>query len=319
MLILNHQEIASALTHSEAIAAIEEAFQLFEANGFHMPNRMHAHHRDNTLLLMPCFTDQFFGTKLVSVNPENPAKGLPSIYGTMVLNDGASGEPLALMNGAALTAFRTGAVGGVGVKYTTPESINSAGIIGTGVQGFTQAIFACKVRNIQNLYVFDTDEAKAKAFIARLQQELPEVKISACQSNRELVENSQLIITATTSKKAVLPDDSELLKGKHFIGIGSYKPDMHEFPTSLYPLLKKVYADTPFAREESGDLATPLKESLLQENQITSISQLVANNRTAGEETTLFKSVGMALFDVVMAQKIYARALERKLGTQVQL
>jgi len=319
MLILNQKEIWSALTFEEALNAMEEAFKLFEAGDFHMPDRMHAHHRDNTLLLMPCFTDQFFGTKLVSVNPENPKRNLPSIYGSMILNDGKSGEALALMNGAALTAFRTGAVGGIGIKYTTPENADSVGIIGTGVQGFTQALFACKVRPIKKLYVFDTQLEKANAFITKLQIELPEVEINTCTSNRELVEKSQIIITATTSKQAVIPDDAELLKGKHFIGIGSYKPDMHEFPARLYPLLDKLYVDTPFAKEETGDVATALKETLIDDSQVTPISKLVTLGKPTNENTSLFKSVGMALFDVVMAQKIYTRALELNIGSQVNI
>jgi len=319
MLILNQKEIWSALTFEEALNAMEEAFQLFEAGDFHMPDRMHAHHGDNTLLLMPCFTDQFFGTKLVSVNPENPKKNLPSIYGSMILNNGTSGEALALMNGAALTAFRTGAVGGIGIKYTTPENADSVGIIGTGVQGFTQALFACKVRPIKNLFVFDMQQVKASEFILKLQKELPNVKINACSSNRELVEKSQIIITATTSKQAVIPDDTELLKGKHFIGIGSYKPDMHEFPARLYPLLDKLYVDTPFAKEETGDVGTALKETLIDNSQVTPISKLVTIGKPTNENTSLFKSVGMALFDVVMAQKIYTRALELNIGSQVDI
>lgn len=319
MLILNQKEVWSALSFEKALTAMEEAFQLFEAGDFHMPDRMHAHHGDNTLLLMPCFIDRFFGTKLVSVNPENPKRNLPSIYGSMILNDGKSGEALALINGAALTAFRTGAVGGIGIKYTTPENADSVGIIGTGVQGFTQALFACKVRPIKKLYVYDMQQTKANEFISKLQKELPDVNIKACSSNRELVEKSQIIITATTSKKAVIPDDAELLKGKHFIGIGSYKPDMHEFPVQLYPLLNKLYVDTPFAKEETGDVATALKDSLIDDSQVTPISKLVTLGKPTNENTSLFKSVGMALFDVVMAQKIYTRALELNIGSQVNI
>lgn len=319
MLILNQKIIWSALSFEEALATMEEAFQIFESGEFHMPDRMHAHHGDNTLLLMPCFTDQFFGTKLVSVNKKNPQKNLPAIYGSMILNDGLNGEPLALMNGAALTAFRTGAVGGIGIKYTTPENADSLGIIGTGVQGFTQALFACKVRPIKKLFVFDTQQEKAQDFINRLRVELPNIKFESSCSSRELVEKSQIIITATTSKQAVIPNDTELLKGKHFIGIGSYKPDMHEFPACLYPLLDKLYVDTPFAKEETGDVATALKEALIDDSQIAPISKLVTLDKPSNENTTLFKSVGMALFDVLMAQKIYKRSLEKKIGTKIEI
>jgi len=319
MLILNKTEIENLLSPKEVLQAIEKAFTLFHTNSFHMPDRMHAHQNDNTLLLMPCFTQNYFGTKLVSVNPNNPTVGKPSIYGTMVLNDGNSGEPLALLNGAALTAIRTGAVGGIGIKHISPESSNKLGIIGTGNQGFTQAIFAAQVRPIKEITVFDLDNEKLNEFISKLKQSLPETQIQSAKSTEELVLKSDIIICTTSSKTPVIPNNSELLKGKTFIGIGSYKPDMREFPDELFPLLDKVWTDTPFASKESGDLAIPLSNKILEEKQIKPISDLIITKEIDQSETTFFKSVGMALFDVVVAEYMYKKAIQENIGTQVEL
>lgn len=319
MLLLNQKDIRTILSPQEAINAIEEALLLFEKGEFVMPHRMHAQHHNNTLLLMPCFTNAFFGTKLISVNPENHKKGLPSLYGSMILNDGETGAPLALLNGAELTAIRTGAVGAVGIKHTTPNNLTAAGVIGTGIQGLSQAVFACKIRPIKQLFLFDKNPEKALQMSSQLKEALPLVEINTCISNQSLVEKSELIITATTSEQAVIPDEIALLKGKHFVGIGSYKPTMHEFPPQLFPLLEKVYVDTPLAIEESGDLSTPLQQGLLKEEQVIPLSQVIIKNKKITADTTLFKSVGMALFDVVIAQKIYQKAIKTQRGSKIIL
>lgn len=115
---------------------VEKAFGLYESGCFHMPDRMHVDRPEGTILYMPCFTDEVSGTKIVSTFPENIQSGIPSIQGTMVLNKSKTGETLAIMDGAMITAYRTGAVGGVGVRHTTREDCKSLGLVGTGVQGF---------------------------------------------------------------------------------------------------------------------------------------------------------------------------------------
>ena len=319
MLILNQKQIESLLSRSEVLEVIEEAFTIFQEGNFDMPDRMHAHYNNITLLLMPCFTSQYFGTKLVSVNPQNQAVGKPSIYGNMILNDSETGEPLALLNGAALTAVRTGAVGATGMKYISKESSESVGIIGTGTQGFTQALFACAVRPIKKINVFDLDDKKLTEFINKLQKKLPEIEFNGMNSSEELVKKSDIIVCATSSENPVIPNDRNLLKDKCFIGIGSYKPNMREFPDALFSQITKVWVDTPFAAKESGDIATPLENNLLQKNQVNTISNLVANKQYDQAGTTFFKSVGMALFDVVVAEYLYKKAIKENIGTQADL
>jgi ornithine cyclodeaminase len=155
--------------------------------------------------------------------------------------------------------------------------------------------------------------------VDKLQNRLPSVTISPVNSSNELLRKSEIIVCATSSNHAVLPDDADLLKGKHFIGIGSYKPNMREFPDSLFSLIDNAWVDTPFAAKESGDLATPLANHLIQEKQVKTISNLVANNKYDNSKTTFFKSVGMALFDVLVAEHMYKKAIKKNIGTQLEL
>jgi ornithine cyclodeaminase/alanine dehydrogenase-like protein (mu-crystallin family) len=142
MLIINQEEIKRNIKQHQFIDAIEEAMLIYESGRFEMPMRMNVDFGKDSLLLMPCVTENFFGTKLVSLFPDNPTNNLPVLHGLMVLNDGKTGEPLALMNGALITGLRTAAIGSLSIKYMTDESVSKLGMIGAGVQGYYQTLMA---------------------------------------------------------------------------------------------------------------------------------------------------------------------------------
>jgi ornithine cyclodeaminase len=133
----------------------------------------------------------------------------------------------------------------------------------------------------------------------------------------ELLAKCELVITATTAKTPVLPDDARALQGKHFIGIGSYKPSMREYPDALCTVADSLFIDTEIAKEESGDLAQPLESGLLTDDRIRSFGAYLLNGtdqEAVRKGTTLFKSVGMALFDIVIAELIYRKAEQGNIG-----
>ena len=320
MVFLNEKDILEAVSFEEIISAIESALVIYEKKEFYMPDRMHVDYGENTLLLMPCFTEKSFGTKLVTLFPENSKKNMPVLSGVMILNDGKTGKPVALLDGSILTALRTGAVGSVSIRYLVSENVKTIGIVGAGIQGLHQALFASLVRDITDIYLFDIDSEKIVTFISGFSDIRPEIRLHHSGSVEELLEKSQIIITATTSHEPVLPDEKKLLRGKHFVGIGSYKPDMREFPEALFKLLDKVFIDTEHAVEESGDIVVPLKNHWINRNQVFTLGRFIMNSwkkKMIASETTLFKSVGMALFDLVVSNLIYKKAVEKGLGQEV--
>ena len=107
-----------------------------------------------------------------------------------------------------------------------------------------------------------------------------------------------------------------MLRGKHFIGIGSYKPAVREFPRALYNLLETIYIDTDHALKESGDLIVPLQEKWITKDQIKTLGKYIIKP-TPRSETTFFKSVGMALFDVCAAKLIYEKATQKGRGQKI--
>jgi ornithine cyclodeaminase/alanine dehydrogenase-like protein (mu-crystallin family) len=320
MLCLSEGDILKAVTPEEIVDELEAAIRLYETDEFHMPDRLQVDYEGNVLLLMPCFTSMKFATKLVSVFPGNAEKNIPVVMGTVVLNDGQTGEPLALLNGTVLTAVRTGAVGALGIRYLTPPTVKTLGIVGAGVQGFNQALFASYVRKLSDIFVFDIDTQKSVFLIEKLSKRRPGIKIHEAKSVEELLQHSEVVITATTSFHPVLPDKKELLAGKHFVGIGSYRTEMREFPEALFKLLNRVLIDTRHAAAESGDLVTPLKNGWIKEHQVFTMGKwLKTGEKIKAGETTLFKSVGMALFDLVVSDLVYQKAGEKGLGTKIDL
>ena len=319
MLFFNKQAIES-LDLKDIQKAVVRAYGLVLDNAFHMPDRMHVPHKDNTLLLMPCFSGDYFATKLVSVFPGAAASGLPVVNGILVLADNLTGAPLAIMDGAALTARRTGAVGGVAVACLAPKTVHTAGIIGAGVQGLSQAQFLLFNRKISTLWVADLDHAAAWKMAETLKKSYPHVHFQVAKTTRDLVDACQVVICATTSREPVFEIDTADAKGKTFISVGSFTPEMKELPDAVIAAADAVYVDTPFAARESGDICIPLKKQVVSKDKIQPFAPVTRHPvDTDHGKTWFFKSVGMALFDLTVASAVYALGKEKNLGQVLEI
>ena len=316
MHILNKQNIEKCIHPEGLIEAVRKVFIIYESDDFLMPDRMHVDTNDNTLLLMPAFAKKYFGTKLVSVFPDNVKKNEPVIYGTMVLNDAQTGRPLAVIDGSSLTAHRTGAVGGLAAKTLANSDMRILGIVGAGVQSFHQALYICQTIDIDELFIFDIHPEKARKWVLALKKKV-RLRITIAEDTNELCEKSDIIVTATTSNKPVLPNHQDLFRHKLILAFGSYKPDMKELPDAVFKNAQ-IFTDTDFAKVESGDLAQPLKNGLITETQIRPLAKVLNKEIEADySKTIIFKSVGMALFDIMVSSYIYDEAISKQLGTDV--
>ena len=316
MIFLGKEEVEKLVDPNEIMDQIEEAYRIFGADAYYMPPRPVIEHENKTLIYMPCFTEDIIGTKMLTIFPENAKLGLPSLYGLVILNDRTTGAPLAIMDGQAVTAWRTGAVGGVGIRHLSRKDARTVGIVGAGAQGFHQAVYACAARNIETVYIWNHSDRDLTDFMARLKKTIadPAVEVVQCKTVEELVKASDIICTATPSEEPVLPNDRELLEGKCIIAIGSYTPQMREIPDVIWDLVDNVYIELPYACEESGDLSQPLAEGRLTMDRVVLMDKFLASGADEDEiakKTTYFKSVGMGLFDVCVAQKLLEKAKER--------
>jgi len=320
LLWLNEKDILKAVSFEEVMESVEKAYAIYEKKEEYIqPFRIQIPYEGNSLLYMPCFIKDIFGTKLVTVFPKNIEKKKPTIDGLMLLNDINSGELLALLEGKTLTALRTGAAGGVSIRHLSLPQDNTIGLIGAGKQGFYQLLFANECRDIKKITLFDIYPQKLFTFREKLTKSIPVKNICIASSIEELLDNSKIVITATSSENPVLPNRKDLFCGKHFVGIGSFKPTMREYPAALFSLLKRVYVDTEYAMQESGDILVPLQRKWIKEEQIKTMGFLLSHKKeeVLEQETTLFKPVGMALVDLIVSKLIYQNAVEKKLGIPI--
>ena len=319
MLFINQEDIDKAVSASDLIAAVEKAYSIQGDPETVIPDRMHINVRENTFLLMPGFTKETTGTKLVSVFPGNKAKNKPAIYGIFVLNDPETGEPSAVINGTKLTAVRTGAVGATAVKHLAPADIKTLGVTGTGVQAFHQALMIAETRHVEKIIVGARSMEKAEMLKQKLLERLAGINIETTTDNNALVIGSDVIVTATSSSVPVFDVGPEKLKNKTIVAIGSYKPGMQELPLSVFENAGNVFVDTLHAKAESGDIKIPLEKGLIKDKDVIPFGRLLKEPGLRNDGLNVFKSVGMALFDLTCAELIFRKAKEKGLGTEMEL
>ena len=318
MRIISAEIIEKAIPPSLWINTMEEALLANEKEDYVTPNRMHVMVQENTLLLMPSVGPKNYATKLVSVFPGNKNLKKAIIQGIVVLNDGETGEGLALLNGSQLTAMRTAAIAVIGARYLSPENTNSLGIVGGGFQGKHIAWFASKEKPIEKIYLVDYFEEVIAEFISFIKTKKPEIEVVVCKDAQELLSKTSLVFTATSSSQPVLPNHAELLKDKCIIGVGSYKPEMREFPDALYPLVNEIWIDAEHGKQETGDLIYPQEDGLIDSTKIRLISNLIGKCKLT-KGTRIYKTVGLATFDLFAAQMVYDYCKKENLGVEVEL
>ena len=158
---------------------------------------------------------------MLTIFPDNAKLGLPSIDGLVILNDRQTGKPLAILDGQAVTAYRTGAVGDVGIRHLSRKDCKTVGIVGAGTQGFHLALYACAARPIETVYLYNHSDCDLTGYMERLRKSIanPTVKVVQCKQVEELVKYSDIICTVTPSNTPVSSKDKELLRDKCIIAI----------------------------------------------------------------------------------------------------
>jgi ornithine cyclodeaminase len=320
MLVLSNRNLQRLLTSAEMIAAVEQACIAVEEGRVVAPTRQRIAWGDNMLLTMPAVSAQGAGVKLVHVIPGNAARGMPVTRGVYVLNDSATGDVLATLNAEALTAQRTGAIAALAARHLAPAGLDSLGVVGCGTQGAWAVISICAVQPIRVVHCVPRSSAGFERFKATLAGHVPGIRIETYPQAAQMLRRTSLVLAATTSSTPVLPDEADLLAGKHFISMGSFRPDMQELPDAVYRLAGQVTVDAAAAREEVGDIAGPLQRGILQLTDVLTIGAVVTGRaRVDLTLTTAFKSVGMAAFDLFAAHALYRAALAAGVGICVDL
>jgi ornithine cyclodeaminase len=282
--------------------------------------------RDGVTLFMPAYlaASDALGAKIVSVFPRNLDRGLPLIHAVVIVVDAETGQPQAMMDGTYLTALRTGAASGVATDLLARPESRVAAIFGAGAQARTQLEAVCAVRSIEKVWVYDLEADRAAAYAEEMRgrgQPVP-ADITVAGSAAEAVREADVVCTATTSFTPVF-DDGDLKAGVHISAVGAYTHEMQEIPAQTVVRAKVVVDSRAASLAEAGDLIIPLEHGLITESDIHGeIGQVAAGQipgRESDREVTFFKSVGLAVQDVAVAELVLQRAAELELGIEVEL
>jgi ornithine cyclodeaminase/alanine dehydrogenase-like protein (mu-crystallin family) len=326
--ILDQKNVKKAVTITEAISAVRDAFIQLSTREAVVPMRsqIRVAKTNGISLFMPAYLGKShsLGAKIVSVFLDNPSKNLPTIFAVVIILDADTGQPKAVLDGTFLTALRTGAASGAATDLLARQDVSTAAVFGAGIQGRTQMEAVCTVRNIEKIWIYDPDAFAANTFARELKEKgdpFPQ-DISTASSPEQAASQADIICTATTSYLPVF-NDVFIKPGIHINGVGSYTPEMQEIPEATI-VRAKVFVDSVSACwEEAGDLIIPFQKGLISKAHVLGeIGELAAGQitgRDKAEDITFFKSVGLAVQDVAVAQIILHAAEKLGLGQDIEL
>lgn len=327
MLILKAADVCKGLPMAQAIEAMKRAFAALSDGRAEVPLRAQLPVRPHEAvsLFMPAFVQDELGqalaVKVVSVFPGNSARGLPLIYAAVLVLEAHTGRPLALLEGATLTAIRTGAASGAATDLLARTDSRVAAIFGAGTQGRTQLQAVCTVRPIHTVWIYDPDVERTRAFIDEMAGSEPvPVDLRAAESPAQATADADVICTATTSATPVF-NDANLKPGVHINGVGSYTPGMQETPAETVARARVVVDSRQACLAEAGDLIQAVQEGLITAEHIhAELGEIVLGHKTGrenGRQITFFKSVGNAVQDAAAAGLALSNAEKIGLGQQV--
>ena len=325
VLFLSAADVRRALPMREAVEVMKSAFAALSAGQAVVPLRSHVEvpEHEGVLLLMPCYlpSANALSLKAITVFGGNTARGLPRIQALVTLYDATIGQPLAILEGAAVTARRTGAASGAATDLLAHGDSTHVAILGAGVQGRAQLEGMCAVRPIHSAWVFDVLPKAADQFAREMSAALG-IEVLVAASAREAICEADIICAASSSRTPVFAD-ADLKPGVHINAVGSYQPAVQEIPAETVVRARVVVDHRESALAETGDLLIPIQQGLYCAEQIAAELGEVVNGskpgRASATETTLFKSVGIAIQDLVAAVRAMENARALGIGTGVAL
>jgi ornithine cyclodeaminase len=309
---LDADAIRGAVPIADLLDAVEAAYRDVAAGRDRSPLRSHVALDAGDLLLMPGVRDGGTGAsvKLVTIVPGNAERGLPTLHAIVIWLDAATGAPLALMDGATITAMRTGAAAGVATRLLARPDSATLTVIGAGGQAEWQVRAVLAARPISRVLVHSRS-AEARARFAQRMTEAVGVPVEPTASAEAAVREADVVCCATTSIQPVF-DAGWLRPGTHVNGIGAFRLGMVELPPALFARAAIVAVDSrAAAMAEAGDVVAAIERGLLAETELVELGTIGGDwvESRAPDAITAFKSVGLAIQDVAAAELVARRLL----------
>jgi alanine dehydrogenase len=314
-LLISEKDVRELLTMHDAIAAVEEVMR-HQASGqaivqprhrLELPDKGFLHYMAGADV-----TAGIVGMKLYT-----------SVHGALrflvPLYRSSSGELLALVEAEHLSMIRTGAASGVATRHMSRENSQTLGIIGSGLQARGQVEAIAAVRNLTSVRVFSRNADRRAQFANEMEDKL-EIPVTPVDTAEAAVHNADIIVTATTAHKAVV-EGAWIAPGMHINAIGANFPQKRELDDAAIARASRIAVDfIEQAIMEAGDLIQAFATEPAKWNSVAELSQIIAGKMSGREnetEVTLFKSSGIAIWDVAVAMKVYELAVAKGRGTQI--
>jgi alanine dehydrogenase len=323
--LLTEQQVHSLLPMSDLISAMESALAKFSAREVLQPVR-------TVLTVGP--TKAYFGVmpasipspaslgaKIVTVFGENHKRQLPSHLATIFLLDPDTGALQAIMDGRYITEARTAAVSAVSTRFLSNPEAATLAIIGSGVQARSHFEAYQHVRRLKEVRIWSPNPRSREQFVNDVsgQSAVPIVNAGTAEA---AVRGADLVVLVTSSPTPVI-DDAWVSPGTHVVCVGACRPNQQEMPPALVARARLFVDSSAAAVLEAGDIVMNIAAGLFDASHIRGeIGELVlgrVEGRTSPDQITVFKSLGMAVEDVVAADLVLRRATESGAGTELTL
>ncbi|MDN4084480.1 ornithine cyclodeaminase family protein [Paenibacillus polymyxa] len=316
MLQISEKSVQDTLDMKLVLPVIKKAYEdcvkqkIYAGNRIFMPIR--GEENVGQWLVANCTEEPFFGSKFSSVFPGNLEKGLPSVISKISLYSAETGELQALIDANYLTAIKTGGSAAIATDLMARKDATKLGIIGSGLQAFSQVLAIQEVRPIEELYVYDIDAGRVNSFIERIEKiRNNPYKIIAAKTADECVSSSDIICTCTTSLTPVFKGSS-VQPGTHINAIGSFTSFMQEIDTDTVLKSDKVITEhVEGLWEAAGDILIPFEQGLITKDRVTgAVGDVLVgkiSKRETEQEITLYESVGSGVLDIALSIAVYRK------------
>jgi alanine dehydrogenase len=323
MIYLSRKDIENLdMTMKDVLAAVENGFRLKGYGKTEMPPKPGIHPRPNAFIhAMPAYVQEVesAGLKWISGYPSNPDKGLPYITGLVVLNDPATGIPIAVMDGTWITAMRTGASVGVAAKYLARLDSHTAAILGCGVQARTSLM--ALVETLPQLKVVrccDVFPAARKRFMEEMGQRFPKLQLIACVDPAEMMKDADVVVTAIPIvSKPKPPLEAGMLK------VGGLAVSLDYDSAWNSAAMREC---DKFCSDDIGQLLSTKEHGVyfsgIPQQIYADLGELAAGGkkgRTNNREKIFAMNMGIAVDDMVTARVLYERAVKTGVGSWLPL
>ena len=325
MLVLSETQVRSLIDIDELIRALGQAHIQYSTGKAVMPVRLVVPLPDiqGRITSMPGYLpeEKSLGMKVVTYFQNNPNHDLPAILAAVMLFGADTGKLIAVMDGGYITAIRTACASALATQALANPGPTTLCILGAGVQARAHIQALGHVRDLRRIKIFSPSGVSAAA-IKRDMERVLTAPIETAPSAEAAVRESDLLVTVTTAKQPIVR--SEWLKaGAHINAVGSHRPDAREIDGATLARATVIVDSRDAIMAECGDILLALEERSVSESVIQGeIGEVLAGTkpgRTSASEITLYKSVGIAIQDVATANLVYHKALERNVGTNVDI